>query len=565
MMNRLAAPGPSIRARRFHVAGAPLVLAAALFVSMFVSTRVHAEDVTISGSVRDAKTRAPVAGAIVEISDTTGGDRDSVSSDANGLWSFTFKTSLVDGTSAAPDRVDLRQNYPNPFNPSTVIGFTVRTAGRMRIAVHNSLGQLLDEKAAFLTPGGYTIRWSTRGPAGMLFYSIEANGIRATRKMVQLDGGGGGGGGGLGDFALSHSISTLHSLGKFSGAHRITAKRWDYEPDSVTAADGTTADIFLHTVHDQAFVIDLHNDVLEKIMGSGYELGLRHTVNHTDIPRLREGGVDAQLFSVYVPQEHYPDAYAESRRIILAFEDQVARNSGDLGEARKPDEIAGLNGQGKIAGVLLLEGGYAIENSLENLKALEAAGVSAMTITWNDSTPWAVSAGDSRSETVGLSNFGKDVIRTMDSLSIVIDVSHTGIKTIEDILAVTRNPIIASHSGVWSLRHHTRNLTDSQIVSIARRGGVIGVVFYPSFLSYDNHADIRTVIQHIDYIVRLVGVDYVALGSDFDGMNPPARGLEDVSKFPALTLALLQHGYAHAEVRKILGENFLRVFRQVRH
>jgi membrane dipeptidase len=151
----------------------------------------------------------------------------------------------------------------------------------------------------------------------------------------------------------------------------------------------------------------------------------------------------------------------------------------------------------------------------------------------------------------------------MDSLGIIIDVSHTGVKTIEDILAVTKNPIIASHSGVWKLNNHYHNLTDAQIISIAKSRGLIGVVFYKAFLSRSNDVTIETVIEHIDYIKKLVGINFIALGSDFDGGITTPLGLEDVSKFPALTYALLKHGYTISEVKQILGGNFLRVFNEV--
>jgi membrane dipeptidase len=221
------------------------------------------------------------------------------------------------------------------------------------------------------------------------------------------------------------------------------------------------------------------------------------------------------------------------------------------------------NAAGKLAGILAIEGGHAIENDLEKLRAFYQKGARYLTITWNNSTAWAVSASDQRSTTVGLSDFGKQVVRTMDSLGMIIDVAHTGIKTIWDILATTKNPIVATHSGVRALNNHSRNLNDAQIDSIARRGGVIGVVFYPPFLTSRGSATIDTVIKHIDYIKKRVGIDYVAIGSDYDGMGSAPVGLEDVSKLPNLTSALLRHGYSIAEVRKILGENYLRVFKQV--
>jgi membrane dipeptidase len=322
-------------------------------------------------------------------------------------------------------------------------------------------------------------------------------------------------------------------------------------------------DLSLSTIHNRAFVIDLHNDVMEKVVSSGYQLAPRHTYNHTDIPRMKDGGLDAQLFSIYIDPKDSATAYTKAIAMMDAFDGQVLLNSGDLGRAVTADEIASLNSGGKISGTFLLEGGYAIQNELGNLTELYTRGIRCMTITWNASTAWAVAAADARSTTAGLSEFGKRVIRTMDTLGIVVDVSHTGIKTIEDILATTTHPIIASHSGVRALRDHYRNLTDTQIRSIAASGGVIGVVFYPTFLSATGSATLETVFQHIDYIKNLVGIDYVALGSDFDGIEKVTTGLEDVSRFPALTETLLRHGYSRTDVRKILGENFLRVFQSV--
>jgi membrane dipeptidase len=224
-----------------------------------------------------------------------------------------------------------------------------------------------------------------------------------------------------------------------------------------------------------------------------------------------------------------------------------------------------VHASGKLAGVLAVEGGHAIENDIAKLKEFYARGARYFTITWNNPVPWAMSAADGRTSTVGLSEFGRQVIRTMDTLGMIIDVSHTGIKTIQDILATTRNPIIASHSGARALRNHPRNLTDAQIDSIGNRGGVIGVVFYPTFLSSTGTATIQTVINHIDYIKNRVGVDHVAIGSDFDGIETVPVGLEDVSRMPNLTAALLAHGYTIPEVHKILGGNYLRVFQQVCH
>jgi membrane dipeptidase len=250
--------------------------------------------------------------------------------------------------------------------------------------------------------------------------------------------------------------------------------------------------------------------------------------------------------------------------MIRLFHSEMALNTSTIGQARTRTEADSLNNESQIAAVMAVEGGHAIEDDIGKLKALYAEGMRYLTITWNNSTDWAVSAQDNRSATVGLSDFGKDVIRTLDSLGIMIDVSHTGIKTIEDILEITRNPIIASHSGVRALRNHYRNLYDDQIIAIANTGGVIGVVFYPPFLSATGSADIDDVADHIDYIAELVGIDHVGLGSDFDGIGTnTVQGLEDVTKFPDLTLELLRRGYSRDDVSKILGDNFMRVFEQV--
>jgi membrane dipeptidase len=191
-------------------------------------------------------------------------------------------------------------------------------------------------------------------------------------------------------------------------------------------------------------------------------------------------------------------------------------------------------------------------------------GMRILTLTWNNrvGVPWATAHNHPNAATQGLTDFGKSVIRIMDSLGIIIDVSHAGPKTIDDVIATTVNPIIASHSNARTLRNNSRNLTDAQIQAIASRNGVIGINFYPPFLGSETPT-IDTVIKHIDYIRQLVGVDFIALGSDFDGIEITPVGLQDVTRLPALTEALLLRGYSREVLRKILGENFLRLFRSI--
>ncbi|MCX8010281.1 MAG: dipeptidase, partial [Ignavibacteria bacterium] len=295
----------------------------------------------------------------------------------------------------------------------------------------------------------------------------------------------------------------------------------------------------------------------------GYQLGIKHSYNHSDIPRFFEGGIDAQMLSLWADPNNYDSSYKRTIQMIDSFKSQLALNQLTMGQAKNSGDIAQLTSQNKFAGILCVEGGHSIENSIDKLKTFYQLGARYMTITWNNSTSWATSAADAQSQTKGLSDFGKQVIKSMDSLGMIIDVSHVGIKTIQDILATTKNPIIASHSGVRALRNHYRNLTDDQIRSIAQGGGVIGVVFYPSFLSSRTPVTIDTVIKHIDYIRNLVGIDHIAIGSDFDGIETTPVGLEDVSKLPNLTMALLRKGYSISDVMKILGGNYLRVFKKV--
>ncbi len=532
---------------------------------LFAAASLFGQPVTISGVVRDTVTLQPIDSARITITNTGNpSERYTVFSNAQGVWAYTFTggTSVRDDMNL-PETFSVEPNYPNPFNPSTLLRFTLRQAGTLRVLVHTVLGEELARKEFVLDPGSYTLPWTSKGAAGALFYSFEMNGKRITGKMLQLDGGKTGG---LGTPTMVHGVGqTGHDTPSLSSAYSVTAERYDYEPDSITIPLANNPDINfrLSTVHRRAFVFDLHNDVLG-LSVNGYQLGERHTTNHSDIPRFRDGGIDAQMLSVWVSPTQFPTtSYARAMQMIDSFLVQLDRNFDALVQARTAAEVHAAHATGRIAGVLGIEGGHIIENDVNKLVTLYNRGARYLTITWNNSTVWATSAADPQSTTRGLSDLGRNLIRKMDTLGMLIDVSHTGIRTIEDILQVSTNPIIASHSGVRTLRNHTRNLTDAQIVSIAQRDGVIGVVFYPPFLSSSSMVTVDTVVKHIDYLRNLVGVDYIALGSDFDGIEQTPLGLEDVTKVPAITATLLRRGYSRSDVKKILGGNYLRVFSAV--
>jgi membrane dipeptidase len=314
-------------------------------------------------------------------------------------------------------------------------------------------------------------------------------------------------------------------------------------------------------LHKDAILVDMHNDLLTETV-DGYDWSVKNKTKHTDIPRLIEGGVNVQFLAAWIsPRKKYH--YQKAMELVERFNVNVEKNKSKIGQATNYKEIIKLHQEGKIAFVLCLEGGSVIENSIEKLKEFYSHGARYMTITWNNDLEWATAAKSTNSNKKGLSTFGKKVIKTMDSLGMIIDVAHTGVKTIEDILKTTKNPIIASHSGAYAINPHYRNLTDEQIVAIAESGGVIGINFCAWFLSPTRTATVKDIVDHIDYIVELVGVDHVGLGSDYDGISSVPKGMENVSKYPLITKTLLERGYSEKDIKKILGGNILRVIKQV--
>jgi len=362
-------------------------------------------------------------------------------------------------------------------------------------------------------------------------------------------------------------------------------------------------------IHDKAVLVDTHNDfpsasIAKKVSLDSDLLGK----THTDLGRLRSGGVDVQIFSIFCgPEQQQPYAFA-NRELDSVYE-WANRAPNRMTIVRTPAELKQAIKDNRLAAMLGVEGGHMIEDKIENLDALYVRGVRYMTLTWNNSTSWATSAADETTKGdslahKGLTDFGKKVVERMNELGMLIDISHNGEQTFWDVIKLTKKPIIASHSCVWTLCHHRRNLKDDQIKAIAKNGGVIHLNFYAGFLdsTYEkkaaqllakhkpeidslvargtqpDYAGIMTMekykeetnairpplsllLDHIDYIVRLVGVDFVGLGSDFDGIEAGPKELNGVQDFPLITKALLDRGYGKKDIRKILGENFLRVFK----
>jgi len=335
-------------------------------------------------------------------------------------------------------------------------------------------------------------------------------------------------------------------------------------------------DAEVREVQRSALLIDSHNDATSRTL-MGADIGVRSAKGHTDVPRLREGGVGAVFFAAYVAPAYAKDKTAANRALQMIDTvryDIIARHADVFAAAATADDIVAIHKSGKIAALIGLEGGHAIEDSPRLLRDFYALGVRYMTLTHTNTNHWADSSGDLREKNVqrhdGLTDAGKQIIAEMNRLGMIVDISHVADKTFWDALAASKAPIFASHSSCRALCDVPRNMTDEMIAALARKGGVIQINFNCGFLTRrasDENSKVRAtladVVTHIDHAVKIAGIDGVGIGSDFDGVNCTPEGLDDVSKFPNLTRALLERGYTAADIRKIYGENTLRLLRAV--
>src|SRR5215216_84457 len=374
-------------------------------------------------------------------------------------------------------------------------------------------------------------------------------------------------------------------------------------------------------LHRQAIVIDTHNDITSPMLEEGFDLGMRgddpnaKVKTHTDLRRMKAGGLDAEFFAVYVGREFVNKKPSEgggsARRaldIIDVVTEQVRRHPETFEMASTAEDIRRVAKKGKIAALMGIEGGHAIEDSLRTLRMFYRLGVRYMTLTHTNTNDWADSSGDVNDPNVkhnnGLTDFGREVVREMNRIGMMIDVSHVADKTFYDVVQASRAPIIASHSSARALANHPRNMDDDMLRAIAKNGGVVMVNFYNGFLDQrkvefaqqsrakqeeltkefpndpqrvteerqkwveansPGQTPLSVLIAHIDHIVKVAGIDHVGIGSDFDGI-PLAEapvGMEDISKLPNITVELMKRGYSDADIKKVLGENFLRVMSAV--
>jgi membrane dipeptidase len=356
-------------------------------------------------------------------------------------------------------------------------------------------------------------------------------------------------------------------------------------------------------LHQQALVFDTHCDTALDLLEEGRDLAVRGDRSQLDLPKMREGGLDAEVFALWVDPERYRGRMlARALELYDALIAAIAKSPDRIELALTVADVRRIVAAGKAAAFLGLEGGYALENSLGVLRVLHRLGVRVLTLTWMTATDWADSS-NAKPRSNGLSSFGKQVVTELNRLGVVVDLSHASDKTFFDALTVTTKPVIVSHSACRALADNPRNLTDDMLRALAKNGGVIGINFFPGFLDtatgQKNEAlrqkmvalkrqfaadqvrykagrdrllqefnkdlapiSIERLVDHIDHAVQVAGIDHVGLGSDFDGIHFTPVGLEDASKLPALTERLFRRGYSAEDIRKILGENMLRVFEQ---
>jgi membrane dipeptidase len=366
-------------------------------------------------------------------------------------------------------------------------------------------------------------------------------------------------------------------------------------------------------IHSRAISIDMHADTTQRLVDEKLDISQLLPDGHLDAPRMKAGGLDAQFFSIWVEPQLYGGG---GERAIRRADEQIAavralaeKHPETWEVATTAADVRRINSEGKLAALMGLEGGYSIDERLEMVERYYKMGVRYMSPAWSVSTSWAGSSGDEIGKTRGLNEFGKQVVREMNRLGMMVDVSHVSDKTFWDIINTSTKPVIATHSGARAIANVARNLDDAMLRSLAKTGGVCSILFYPEFLEpgwsekkkrvdaeiaplVQQASDaepggpaqkkmardrvrireyakrlppvtLSRVVDHIDYMVKLVGIDHVGLGSDFDGIQATPTDLSTVADLPKLTVELLRRGYSEDDVNKILGGNMLRVMEQV--
>ncbi len=363
-------------------------------------------------------------------------------------------------------------------------------------------------------------------------------------------------------------------------------------------------------IHQKAILVDTHNDVISNELINKLDLSKRQSTGNFDLVRAKEGGLDVQVFSIWCGEDYGKGtAYKFAKREIDSLNALIKRNPGKMVLVHNAAELEKAVAKKQFAAMIGVEGGHMIEDRMDYIDALAKRGMRYLTLTWNNSTSWATSARDETHHRdslkhIGLTDYGKQIVRHLNELGVMVDVSHVGEQTFYDVISISTKPVIASHSCAYALNPNQRNMKDDQLKALAKNGGVVFVNFYSGFVDptyghkvtlflnkhkaeldsltkiYHDHdlAIIRLntiyktesdqlrpplslLIKHIDYIVKLIGADHVGIGSDFDGAESYPLGMDDVTDYPKITEALLKLHYSEADINKILGGNFIRVLK----
>jgi membrane dipeptidase len=335
-------------------------------------------------------------------------------------------------------------------------------------------------------------------------------------------------------------------------------------------------------IHKQAIVVDTHIDTTMMLGREGWDFMVRHSPvkgedsNHVDLPRIKEGGLDAAFFSIYMPGTITgPEAVKRSLILIDHVRSLAEKHPNEIVLATTAAEVRAAHKAGKFAALMGMEGGHMIDDNLAVLRDYQRLGVRYLTLSHSVNTNWSDSSGDTPKHN-GLTDFGKDVVRELNRLGMLVDISHVSDKTFWDAMETSKAPLVASHSSLRSISGHPRNMTDDMIRALGGKGGVIMINYSRSFLSDELYqaglngvppaqrptVSWEKIVEHIDHAAKLVGANHVGLGSDFDGTTVP-DGMDDVSMLPKITAALLDKGYSETDVKNILGENILRLLEKV--
>lgn len=356
-------------------------------------------------------------------------------------------------------------------------------------------------------------------------------------------------------------------------------------------------------IHQKAIMVDTHGDILYNQIQSGIDIGQLQTSGNFDLVRAKQGGLDVQVFSIWCDEK---GGFDLANRQIDSLYSLINRYPDKITLVNNAQQLETAVKQNKMAAMIGVEGGHMIESDLTKLEALAKRGMIYLTLTWNNSTPWASSAAEESKGKIakpGLNDFGKSVVKKLNDLGVLVDLSHVGEQTFYDAIKASAKPILVSHSCVYAINPVPRNLKDEQIKAVGKNGGVISLNFYSGFLdsTYSNkqkafltkykdeltdlsekygrskaidtlvslHKEeanaikpsVDLVVDHIDHIVKLIGVDHVGIGADFDGAESFPQGIDSVADFPKVTAALLKRGYSEGDIHKILGGNFVRLLR----